>query len=72
MMKALMKLALLVLMGLTICLGGCQYLGVNKEEQVRKISRVAEINRRMLADDFEAITMFDRPSSLSRWLVSTE
>jgi hypothetical protein len=72
MTKALLKSALSFLLGASVLLGGCSFIGVDREAKIRKYSRISEINRRMLADDFEGTLMLDRPSSLSRWHIRTE
>lgn len=52
-----------------VFLSGCQTVTRNKEEQIRKYSRISDLNRRMLAEDMDAILLLDRPSSLTRWNV---
>ena len=52
---------------LTTFLGGCQTLNRNNEQQIRKYSRISDLNRRMMADDFDKIMLLDRPSRLSEW-----
>ena len=55
---------------LVICgafLAGCQTTTRNEEQQIRKYSRIADINRRMFAEDMDAIFLLDRPSDLTHW-----
>ena len=56
-----------LLVGAGMILGGCQTMTNDSEEQVRKYSRIAETNRRMLAEDIDAIFLLDRGTSLSPW-----
>ena len=63
-------LILIALAGLT--LGGCQSMTRNKEQQARKHDRVTDINMRLLAEDFDAIMLLDKPSALSKWHVPFE
>ena len=69
MRKITVLLALSGLLTLAGFLGGCQTLSSDKEMQIRKYSRISDLNRRMLHEDVEAIMLLDRPSNLSRWHV---
>jgi len=48
---------------------GCQTVTRTKEQQIRKYSRIADLNRRMLAEDIDALLLLDEPSSLTQWHV---
>ncbi|MBN1766394.1 MAG: hypothetical protein JW860_14140 [Sedimentisphaerales bacterium] len=54
---------------LVFVLVGCQTLSGDKEMQMRRFSRVSDLNRRMMAEDMEAVLLLDKPSSLSRWQI---
>ncbi len=58
---------LLLLFCLAPLLGGCQTLVASKDQQIRKYSRIAEINRLMFNEDIENLLMLDRSSNLSPW-----
>jgi hypothetical protein len=58
-----------ILLGVTVLASGCQTMTSDSEQQIRKYSRIADLNRRMLADDVDAILLLDRPSNLSQWHV---
>jgi len=45
---------------------------MDKEQQVRKYSRISDMNRRMLADDIDAVFLLDKPSQLTRWHVRND
>lgn len=46
---------------------GCQSPGHDKEQNIQKYSRIADLNRRMLAEDFEKFWLLDRPTRLTKW-----
>ena len=69
MIKIVVKSVFCSLLVLTIFLGGCQSLSRNNDQQVRKYSRVSDLNRRMLAEDLDKILLLDRPSRLTEWHV---
>ena len=69
MIKILAKSVFCILLILTICLGGCQSLSRDKQQQIRKYSRISDLNRRMLVEDLDKIILLDRPSRLSEWHV---
>jgi len=54
------------------CLTGCQTMVRTKEEQIRKYSRMSDINRRLLAEDIDTILLLDKSTQLSRWHLRTE
>ncbi|MBN1435852.1 MAG: hypothetical protein JW936_02150 [Sedimentisphaerales bacterium] len=56
-----------LLIALVFCTVGCQTPSRDSEQSIQQYSRIAEINRRMLAEDMEAFWLLDRPSRLSRW-----
>ncbi|MBN2375362.1 MAG: hypothetical protein JXD22_03105 [Sedimentisphaerales bacterium] len=64
-MRKIMIAALVLTMGFV--LSGCQTMTRDSEQQIQKYSRVSDMNRRMLAEDVDAIMLLDEPSSLSWW-----
>jgi hypothetical protein len=52
-----------------VVLGGCQTVTSDPTQETQKYSRIADLNRRMLADDMDAFWLLDKPSRLSRWNV---
>ena len=60
-------LSLLLLAGWV--LAGCQQQTLTRDEpqQNEKYSRIADLNRRMFAEDIDAILLLDQPSDLTRW-----
>lgn len=54
------------------CLSGCQTMVHTKDEQIRKYSRMSDINSRLLAEDIDAILLLDQSTRLSRWHLRTE
>ncbi len=69
MLKTSITLVLIVSLAVLIFLSGCQTLSSDKEQQVRKFSRISNLNRRMLNEDIQNAWLLDRPSYLSRWIV---
>jgi len=57
---------IVMLIAMFLC-PGCQTLAYDEEQNIRKYSRIADLNRRMLAEDFEAFMLLDRPSSLTHY-----
>jgi len=58
----------MVLMGvLAACLGGCQTLTRDSDQQIKKYGRIADMNRRLLAEDMDSLLLLDQPSSLTRY-----
>ena len=55
-----------------VCLSGCATMVNTEEEQIRKYSRMSEINRRLLAEDIDTILLLDRSTQLSRWHLRSE
>lgn len=55
-----------------LILTGCQTMTRNEEQHARQYDRVSDINERLLAEDFDAIMLFDKPSTLSRWHIPFE
>jgi len=66
-MRKLLGLMLVAAVGLI--LSGCETMTRDSEMQIRKYSRIAEINRRLLAEDIDAILLLDQPSRLTQWPV---
>lgn len=69
-MRKLVGTMLIAAVGLV--LGGCETMTRDSDMQIRKYSRIAEINRRLLAEDIDRILLLDKPSSLSRWPIVPE
>jgi hypothetical protein len=71
MRKTIVSIALSGVFGLTVLLAGCQNYShihsCNKEEKIRRFSRIAELNSRMLVSDLDTYLLLDKPSSLSHW-----
>jgi hypothetical protein len=55
-----------------VCLTGCSTMVNTEEEQIRKYSRMSEMNRRLLAEDIDTILLLDRSTKLSRWHLRSE
>ncbi len=55
------------LLCLMFLLAGCQTMVANKEQQIRKYSRIAELNRRMFAEDIDTYLGLKRSSDLNNW-----
>lgn len=68
MRRVLMAIAVLCV---GFCLAGCQTMTNTKEQQIRKYSRMSEINRRLLAEDIDAIFLLDRSSQLTSYHMRT-
>jgi len=68
-MKYAMVVVLLAIGGF---LGGCQTLTRDSDQQIRKYSRVADVNRRLLAEDVDTLLLLDEPSTLTEWHVRTD
>ncbi len=71
MRKTIALIVLSGVFGLTVLLSGCQNYSharnYNKEEKIRRFSRIAEMNSRMLVSDSDTYLLLDKPSSLSHW-----
>jgi hypothetical protein len=65
----------ITLTAMLLCFGmfltGCQTMTSDKDQQIRKYSRISDINRRMLAEDIDVFLLLDRPSRLSKLHVRT-
>ena len=72
MLKATLTIALAVLLSVLILVGGCQTITRDKEQQIRKYSRIADLNRRMLAEDWDTFWLLNRSSHLTRWHVRND
>ena len=63
----------LLIVALLLCaallLGGCQTLTSDSAQETQKYSRIADLNRRMLTDDMNAVFLLERPSRLSNFHV---
>jgi len=64
-MLRVMLVGLLVVVGLF--LSGCQTMTHDKEQQIRKYSRIADVNRRLFNEDIHSIFLLDEPSGLTSW-----
>lgn len=53
------------LLALLVFAGGCKTLSRDGELQIRKYSRLSDLNRRMLAEDVDKYLLLDRPSRLT-------
>ena len=67
MLKGMVRIFFVVLLLLSIFVGGCQTLTRDKEQQIRKYSRISNVNRRLLAEDSDRFFLLDRPSRLTPW-----
>ena len=67
MKKFLFVTVLTVLAGFV--LGGCESMVYTDDQQKRRVSRITDINRRLLAEDVEALLLLEQPSSLTQWHV---
>lgn len=56
-----------LLLCLMFLLGGCQTMVTDEKQQIRKYSRIAELNRRMFAEDIDAYLGLKRSSDLNHW-----
>lgn len=63
----LRAIVLSLLISAGVFLTGCQTMARDEEQQVRKYSRISDVNRRLLAEDVDAIFLLDRPSRLTHW-----
>ena len=66
-MRKIVIAALVLTLG--FALSGCQTTTRDSEQQIQKYSRISDMNRRMLAEDVDALLLLDEPSSLSWWHV---
>ncbi len=63
----LRTITLSLLLSVGIFLVGCETPALDKEQQYRKYSRIADINRRMMGHDIDALLLLDKPSSLTHY-----
>ncbi|MCF7958345.1 MAG: hypothetical protein K9M57_07855 [Phycisphaerae bacterium] len=49
---------------------GCATVNRSREEQIQKYSRMAELNRMMIAEDIDKYLFMERPSRLSEWHIT--
>ncbi len=68
-MKYAMVILLVAIGGI---LGGCQSMTRDSDQQIRKYSRVADVNRRLLTEDMDVILLLDKPSTLTNWHIRTD
>lgn len=61
----------MVVLCVGFCLTGCQTMVSTKEQQIQKYSRMSDINRRLLAEDIDAIFMLDKSTQLTSWHMQT-
>ena len=66
-MRKIMIAVLVLTLGFV--LSGCQTMTRDSEQHIQKYSRISDLNRRMLAEDVDAILLLDDPSTLSWWHV---
>ena len=57
--------SLLIVMGVFV--SGCQTMAQDEEQQIRRYSRIADINRRLFSEDINTIFFLDEPSYLTDW-----
>ena len=69
MFKATISLSLILLLALTVVMGGCQTLNRDSQQKIQNYSRISDLNRRMLAEDMDTFWLLDRPSNLTQWYV---
>ena len=55
------------LLGLMALLAGCQTMVTDENQQIRKYSRIAELNRLMFVEDLDAYLYLKRSSDLNNW-----
>ena len=53
-------------------LGGCETMVRTGEQQKQKYSRLNDINRRLLAEDMDAVLLMREPSHLHHWHIPFE
>ena len=71
MIRRIAAAVVIVVVGICLFLTGCQTLSTDKEQQIRKYSRTADINRRLITEDLDSFWLLDRPSNLTQWHVRT-
>ena len=63
---------IVILLGLGTLLIGCQTMTETPDQTRQRYSRISDLNRLMLYEDFESFWLMDRPSNLTRWQVPVE
>jgi hypothetical protein len=53
-------------------LGGCETMVRTGDQQKQKYSRLNDINRRLLAEDMDAILLMHEPTNLHHWHIPFE
>ena len=66
------KMVVTCLLGVGLMLGGCETLTRDKDQQYRRYSRLADLNKRLLAEDIDSFFLLDKPSSLTHWYIQFE
>lgn len=61
------RILIIGMAGVGLLLTGCQTMTMDSEQHIRHYSRVADLNRRMLAEDVDALLLLDQPSSLTHY-----
>lgn len=69
-MRRILLLLLVLFVGSLFA--GCQSVTRDDQQNIRRYSRIADLNRRMLTDDMDALLLLDRPSMLSDWYIRPE
>ena len=57
--------SLLIVVGVFV--SGCQTMTQDEEQQIRRYSRIADVNRRLFAEDMNTIFLLNEPSHLTDW-----
>ena len=68
----LKKMVVTGLLGLGLLLGGCATLTRDEDQQSRRYSRLADLHKRLLAEDIDSFFLLDKPSSLTHWHIQFE
>ncbi len=63
---------LAVVMSVGFVSGGCQSTTHSGKQQIRKYSRLSNMQSMMLADDIERMLLLDRPTRLTQWHIVAE
>ncbi len=72
MAKIIKRMIVCLVLSVVVLVGGCQTMVNDKQQEIRRYSRISELNRRMMNEDLDAIFLLDRPSSLTPWHVPLE
>lgn len=62
----------IAVLSVSVCLSGCQTMINTKEQQIRRYSRISEVNRLLLAEDIDSILLLDQSSQLTPWHMRTK